>query len=149
MYLLCVNIIMTFRHTYSSIRSFTLLNMRVTCVIFSTITPTSCRSWSIVMGLPIIEDRQFCNIHRFWNTCGQSRFNMKYVIKYTREKYRLSLYRIVECPYLLVEFGILVPVTVHVGGVPYLLGAVYRLICRGGQHQQFMPLVCQKSRMHL
>lgn len=66
--ILWVNMMMTFRHTYSSIRSFTRLNMRVTCVIFSTITPTSCRSWSIVMGLPIIEDRQFCSMHRLWDT---------------------------------------------------------------------------------
>jgi len=111
MYLLCVNIIMTFRHTYSSIRSFTLLNMRVTCVIFSTITPTSCRSWSIVMGLPIIEDRQFCSIHRFWNTCGQSSFNMKYIVivRIASFKVRTSWWNSessFRSPFILVEFHI-------------------------------------------
>lgn len=137
MYSLCVNMIMTFKHTYSSIRSFTLLNMRVTCVIFSTITPTSCRSWSIVMGLPIMEDRQFCNMHRLWDTCRQSGFNMKYIGNLVCRHNARKLYRTplnVQYPYLLVELGILVSVTVHVGGVPYLLGPVYRLVRRGGQH---------------
>lgn len=51
--------------------------------------------------------------------------------------------------HLLSEFGIVVPVAVDVGRVPNLLRPVYRLVRRSGQHEQFVPFVGQKSRVHL
>lgn len=60
----------TFRHTYSSMRSFILRNMSVTCVIFSIIWPTSCRSWSIEIGRPIIDVRHVWSVTRLLETCN-------------------------------------------------------------------------------
>ena len=46
------------------------LNIIMTWVIFSTISPASVLSWSMVIGLPISLVRQVCNVTRFveiWN----------------------------------------------------------------------------------
>lgn len=51
-------------------------NINVTCVIFSTISPTSCRSWSMVIGLPIIDVRQFCSVQRLVSTCTDQNMQM-------------------------------------------------------------------------
>lgn len=51
-------------------------NINVTCVIFSTISPTSCRNWSMVIGLPIIDVRQFCSVHRLVSTCTDQNMQM-------------------------------------------------------------------------
>lgn len=64
------SIVITLRHTYSSIVNFICLNIKVTWVIFSIINPTSCRSCSIVISRPIIDVKQLCNVHKFdstWN----------------------------------------------------------------------------------
>jgi hypothetical protein len=66
---------MTFRHTYSSMRSFILRNMSVTCVIFSIIWPTSCRSWSIEIGRPIIDVRHVWSVTRLLETCNMINTN--------------------------------------------------------------------------
>merc|ERR1719195_2035539 len=46
----------------------------MTLVIFSTMVPTSCRSWSMVMGRPIMEVRQVCSVTRLVATswCGSA-----------------------------------------------------------------------------
>ena len=41
------------------------LNIIMTWVIFSTISPASVLSWSMVIGLPISLVRQVCNVTRF------------------------------------------------------------------------------------
>ena len=66
------NIVITLRQTYSSILNLTRRNINVTCVIFSTIKPTSCLNWSIVMGRPIIEVKHVCNVTRLFETCRQT-----------------------------------------------------------------------------
>lgn len=51
--------------------------------------------------------------------------------------------------YLLVELRVVVPVGVNTGRIPYFLWPVYRLIRRGGQHEQLVPLVGQQPGVHL
>lgn len=67
-YLPCESIVITFRQTYSSIRSLTRLNISVTYVIFSTMSPTSCRNWSMVIGRPIMLVRHVCNVYMLFVT---------------------------------------------------------------------------------
>lgn len=64
--------VITFRQTYSSILSLTLLNISVTYVIFSTMSPTSCRNWSMVIGRPIILVRHVCNVYMLFETYTQA-----------------------------------------------------------------------------
>lgn len=72
-YLPCESMVITFRQTYSSIRNLTLLNINVTYVIFSTIRPTSCCNWSMVIGRPIMFVRHVCNVYMLFETCAQHR----------------------------------------------------------------------------
>lgn len=69
-YIPCESIVITFRQTYSSIRSLTRLNINVTYVIFSTMSPTSCRNWSMVIGRPIMLVRHVCNVYMLFVTCN-------------------------------------------------------------------------------
>ena len=64
----CVSMATTLRQTYSCLLSWKLRKLVITLVIFSTIVPTSCRNWSIVIGRPIIEVRQVCKVTRFVDT---------------------------------------------------------------------------------
>ena len=57
-----VTIATTFKQTYSCIVSLKFLKVVMTFVIFSTMVPTSCLSWSMVIGLPIMEVRQVCSV---------------------------------------------------------------------------------------
>ena len=59
-----VSIATTLRHTYSWIVSRKLRSEVMTLVTFSTMLPTSCLSWSMVMGRPIMEVRQVCRVTR-------------------------------------------------------------------------------------
>ena len=59
----------TLRHTYSSIFNWNWRKMAITLVIFSTMLPTSCLNWSMVMGLPIIDVRHVCRVTRLVATC--------------------------------------------------------------------------------
>ena len=58
----------TLRQTYSCLLSWKLRKLVITLVIFSTIVPTSCRSWSIVIGRPIMEVRQVWRVTKFVDT---------------------------------------------------------------------------------
>ena len=65
------SIVITLRHTYSSIVSLIWRNINVTWVIFSIIKPTSWRSCSMVISLPIMDVRQVWSVQRFvstWNS---------------------------------------------------------------------------------
>ena len=64
-----VTIATTFRQTYSCMVSLKFLKVEMTCVIFSTMGPTSCLNWSMVMGLPIMEVRHVWRVTKFVATC--------------------------------------------------------------------------------
>ena len=59
-----VSMATTLRQTYSWTVSLKFLREVMTLVTFSTMLPTSCRSWSMVMGRPIMEVRQVCRVTR-------------------------------------------------------------------------------------
>ena len=74
----------TLRQTYSCIVRRKFLKEVITFVILSTMGPTSCLSWSIVMGLPIMEVRQVCRVTRLVATWKFAKlaFNFWLVLKY-------------------------------------------------------------------
>ena len=74
-----VSMATTLRQTYSCMVRRKFLKVVMTLVIFSTMVPTSCRSWSMVMGRPIMEVRQVCSVTRLVATwtlwmCRYSRY---------------------------------------------------------------------------
>ena len=82
-----VSMATTLRHTYSCMVSRKFLKVVMTLVIFSTMVPTSCRSWSMVMGRPIMEVRQVCSVTRLVATwtlwmCRYGRYSR--YIRYSR-----------------------------------------------------------------
>ena len=76
-----VSMATTLRQTYSCMVRRKFLKVVMTLVIFSTMVPTSCRSWSMVMGRPIMEVRQVCSVTRLVATwtlwmCRYSRYTI-------------------------------------------------------------------------
>ena len=132
----------TLRQTYSCIVRRKFLKEVITFVILSTMGPTSCLSWSIVMGLPIMEVRQVCRVTRLVATWKLAKlaFNFWLVLKYFG-----NTWEILRNIYLLVEFS-RGPVGVSCSHPPL---AVDGLVGGGGEHQQLVPLVGQQPRVNL
>ena len=94
----------TLRHTYSSILKWHERKTAITLVIFSTIIPTSWRSWSIVMGFPIIEVKHVCSVTKFVAT-------LKIHIPYVTWNSKFNAYEKKEMSYFIIEILLINPST--------------------------------------